>query len=110
MLWDFLLKEMMIDMSIIDIGGCKNTRVKDILLSQFNPEFQELFDVTSDCVFLDGANNIVVEVGQQLDNEFLFTVDAEQLVQDSCNSQQSTSLAVFGNESSFNPSLSKYFN
>ncbi|XP_045035732.1 uncharacterized protein LOC116935271 isoform X2 [Daphnia magna] len=57
-----LFKEMMFDMSVTDLGGSLATRVEDVMLGQYDKEFDLVVDVTSTTVFLNGEKDIVVKL------------------------------------------------
>lgn len=62
LLRSMLYKEMTFDMSITDLGGSLATRVEDVMLSQYDKEFDLLVDVTSSTVFLNGEKDITVKI------------------------------------------------
>ena len=51
---------MLIDMSIICLGGTVNTPVEDVILSLYDDRFGQALDITSTTVLLDRANDIQV--------------------------------------------------
>jgi len=62
LLRSMLYKEMIFDMSVTDLGGSLATRVEDVMLSQYDKEFDLVADVTSSTVFLDGEKDIAVKL------------------------------------------------
>lgn len=62
LLRSMLFKEMMFDMSVTDLGGSLATRVEDVMLGQYDKEFDLVVDVTSTTVFLNGEKDIVVKL------------------------------------------------
>ncbi len=76
---EILHREMLIDMSVLDLGGTKDTRVEDVLLSQYDDRFGQAFDMTSTTVLLNGARDIVVKL--RLIAEIVY-VESEQSAQD----------------------------
>lgn len=62
---NLLHQEMLFDMSIIDLGGSKQTPVEDVIISQFDETFGMAIDITSKTVLRDGATDIVVNLRAQ---------------------------------------------
>ena len=57
---EILHREMLIDLSIICVGGSVNTPVEDVILSQYDDRFGQALDITSTTVLLDRASDIQV--------------------------------------------------
>ena len=87
---EILHREMLIDMSIICLGGTVNTPVEDVILSLYDDRFGQALDITSTTVLLDRANDIQVSLRP---NFAILFVDSDEPGQKLTNSSPPSSLA-----------------
>ena len=87
---EILHREMLIDLSIICVGGSVNTPVEDVILSQYDDRFGQALDITSTTDLLDWASDIQVSFRPNF--EILF-VDSDEPGKKLNNKSLSSSLA-----------------
>lgn len=111
LLRSMLYKEMIFDMSVTDLGGSLAIRIEDVMLSQYDKEFDLVVDVTSSTVFLKGTKDIIVKL-RQLPEYVVVSEDCSQILdippispselsQNDKNSPTSTPETLTINNSSF---------
>jgi hypothetical protein len=72
---ELLFKAMMLDKSILVLGGSEASNVEDILILQYDEDFGDIIDVNHDVVFYHKQKDVVVKLRKNcIPNEKMSTI------------------------------------
>ncbi|KZS04852.1 Uncharacterized protein APZ42_032116 [Daphnia magna] len=71
---ELLFKAMMLDKSILVLGGREASNVEDILILQYDEDFGDIIDVNHDVVFYHKQKDVVVKLRKNCPNEEMSTI------------------------------------